>query len=239
VPAFGCHPAAVSDATPLSILGTDLLQWVRADLGITIGTGVSAWADQSGNGVNFAQGTGANQPSFQATAGPNGGPCVRGDGSSDNLTATWSRAAPGTQPFFIWTVFKSITHSSTDTVISDWGSVGGGFIFRQITPSPNYYQYNGTVANTSSLANGTWSRAEIQCGNSTSDYLKIGATQVTGTNAGNQAGSGTLRLFASESGQFCNCDIAEAFCFLGTPSAALREQLDAYASARYGAGVLA
>ncbi len=35
-----------------------------ADKGITIGTGVSAWADQSGNGNDVSQGTPASQPAF-------------------------------------------------------------------------------------------------------------------------------------------------------------------------------
>lgn len=45
-----------------------LVLWLRADLGVTLNVGnVSAWADQSGAGNNFTQGTGANQPLFQAS----------------------------------------------------------------------------------------------------------------------------------------------------------------------------
>jgi hypothetical protein len=46
-----------------------LVLWLRADLGITIGTGVSAWADQSGNGNNFTQATGSAQPSLVTMSG--------------------------------------------------------------------------------------------------------------------------------------------------------------------------
>ncbi len=49
-------------ASPKTILGASLVAWYRADLGISLGTGVSAWADQSGNGNNFVQATGAQQP---------------------------------------------------------------------------------------------------------------------------------------------------------------------------------
>ena len=43
-----------------------LLGWWRADLGTTVATGVSAWADQSGNGFAMTQGTGSSQPTLVA-----------------------------------------------------------------------------------------------------------------------------------------------------------------------------
>jgi len=43
-----------------------LLGWWRADLGTTVATGVSAWADQSGNGFAATQAVGANQPTLVA-----------------------------------------------------------------------------------------------------------------------------------------------------------------------------
>jgi hypothetical protein len=45
-----------------------LLQWLRADVGTTIATGVSVWADQSAAGRTATQGTGANQPLFVSNA---------------------------------------------------------------------------------------------------------------------------------------------------------------------------
>lgn len=48
---------------------TGLQLWLKADAGITLsGSKVSAWADQSGNGNNVAQATGANQPTFNASS---------------------------------------------------------------------------------------------------------------------------------------------------------------------------
>lgn len=45
----------------------DLLMWQRADLGITIETGVSSWLDQSGNGNNLSQANTLYQPGFNAS----------------------------------------------------------------------------------------------------------------------------------------------------------------------------
>ena len=49
-------------ADPRAISG--LRMFFIADKGITIGTGVSAWADQSGNGNDLSQGTGSAQPAL-------------------------------------------------------------------------------------------------------------------------------------------------------------------------------
>lgn len=61
--------------------------WLRADLGITKDGSdkVSAWADQSGSGNHFAQGTGADQPLYVAGAYA-GQPALRGD-NTDKLTS--------------------------------------------------------------------------------------------------------------------------------------------------------
>ena len=67
--------------TPAS-LGTTLKLWLRSDLGITLATGVSAWADQSGNGNNVSQSVTANQPLYNPTGGPNGKPSITCDGVS-------------------------------------------------------------------------------------------------------------------------------------------------------------
>lgn len=58
--------------SPLDLPGLTL--WLRSDLGITLATGVSAWADQSGNGYNVSQATGSARPTYAASGGPNGRP---------------------------------------------------------------------------------------------------------------------------------------------------------------------
>ena len=61
--------------------------WLRADKGVTLNAGaVSAWADQSGNGASFVQGTGGNQPTFVPVS-IGGRPAITFDGVTDNLAA--------------------------------------------------------------------------------------------------------------------------------------------------------
>lgn len=51
---------------PAQILALTPAAWFRLNVGITVATGVSIWADQSGNGRDLLQGTGGNQPAKQA-----------------------------------------------------------------------------------------------------------------------------------------------------------------------------
>jgi ferric-dicitrate binding protein FerR (iron transport regulator) len=61
--------------------------WLRADLGVTLDGGVSAWADQSPQRRNAAQSDPARRPAFvpEAVAGR---PSLRFDGVDDHLAAT-------------------------------------------------------------------------------------------------------------------------------------------------------
>lgn len=224
-------------ATPLTILGS-LAWWYRADdPGITIGTGVSGWPDKSGNAVHLAQGTASLQPAFVASA-INGRPAVRGDGANDCLSAAWARAAPGTQPFYVWIIFKQVNWSASDCLIGDF--TGSGWTLEQVGASPALIQACPVIGNSNAAGTiGSYFRLESQNTNSVADYLKVGATTVTGTNSGNSPGIGTLQLFALGNGTLPgNFEIAEAFCFLGTPTPPQRAQLDAYCTSLYGAGLV-
>lgn len=59
--------------------------WVKADVGVTGGATVSAWADQSGNGFHVTQGTAASQPALQNNR-TNFNPALQFDGANDQLT---------------------------------------------------------------------------------------------------------------------------------------------------------
>jgi hypothetical protein len=78
-------PSGAPTSAPAVPPGTPLL-WLRADLGITLNVGnVSAWADQSGNALDMAQATAANQPLYVASW-KNGKPALTFDGTNDVLS---------------------------------------------------------------------------------------------------------------------------------------------------------
>ena len=89
--------------TPKAITGLQL--WLRADLGVTIGTGVSAWADQSGTGdanKNVTQATGSKQPTLNASdANYNNKPTLSFSSAASQCLVSGLWASPLSQP---WTV---------------------------------------------------------------------------------------------------------------------------------------
>jgi hypothetical protein len=138
-------PGAPSAAptTPLTILGSAVKLWLRADLGITIGTGVSAWADQSGNANDFAQGTGGSQPAFEA-AGYSGLPSVLFDGVDDVLSNTTLAATlPGgtDTPFSLYIPVQFLAATGVHSALSA-GNSGVANPYLQVN-----YKTTGTTWN--------------------------------------------------------------------------------------------
>ena len=88
--------------------------WYRGDLGVTISTGVSAWANQSGTAPTLAEGTGANQPTFSSSL-INSQPGMTFDGSNDRLSVG---SLSYSQPQHMFMVFRQKAWSSNGVVLS-------------------------------------------------------------------------------------------------------------------------
>lgn len=104
-------------------IDADLLVWVRADLGTTMnGATVSAWADYSGGGNGFAQGTASAQPALN-TSGAGGRPELSFDGSNDTLAGSVN-------------LYADLSYGADVTVVVVFGSgwTGTGLA------APNWYQ---------------------------------------------------------------------------------------------------
>jgi hypothetical protein len=96
---------------------------------ITIATGVSQWNDLSGNGNHLVQGTGNNQPLYNA-AQINGRPVLSFDGSNDTLRVAFTLSQPytifcvgrytGANPSSNYTMFDGFTGGNRGR--HAWGS---------------------------------------------------------------------------------------------------------------------
>lgn len=82
----------LSFAEELMSLGTVEGLWIAGE-GITTDTGVSSWADQSGNGRHLANSSGGAQPSLESD-GPGGLSYLAFDGTDDILYASFAINAP-------------------------------------------------------------------------------------------------------------------------------------------------
>ncbi len=229
--------AAVVTSPLTLITSVPVSQWVRGD-NVVIATGVGTWTDLSGNARHFSEVTGANQPTYTAAdATLNNQPTLTFDGISQRLTSTWTRTAPGTTPHFISAIIKLIVYTNNRVPIGD--KTASVFNIRPNPADPAWLQFDTTGVNSNSaLATGSWGRTEASFTNSNSDYLKMKATKVTGANAGNTAGTGTHLGSNAGITLFCNFAIAELVICSGTPTAAEITALDAYYTARYGAGLV-
>lgn len=227
--------AAKKTVTPLTIISsTTVLQWCRADLGITLNAGgVSAWADQSPGVKNYSQVTAAFQPVYAASdASFNGLSTMTFDGSNDRLDS----ALALTPPYWLWWISKTIVWGAGAPVIADV-TADAARIF-MTGASPTIFQRNGVSANSSNGATlGSWYRGRSLFANTVADNLKLGATAIaTGTAAGANAGTG-LRIAGDAFGAFGNVAMREILVCANEPTAGEMTALQNYAVAQL-AGLL-
>jgi hypothetical protein len=109
-----------------SVLGPQLVLWLRSSLGITIGTGVSAWADQSGYGNNFVQATGGLQPTYTAVNGNfNGQPSVNPVAAGSVLTCAGTIVI---RHLLIVASYPAAVFAGNDPAL--FSTSGGSIVFR-------------------------------------------------------------------------------------------------------------
>jgi hypothetical protein len=130
-----------STITLLSKGGTDLpligmRLWLKADAGLSAGSGVNLWADQSGNDNNATQTIASQQPTLVAN-GLNGWPVVHFDASQNqwlNLPNVMASATSSTGEATAGEIFVVVRSTGTLGSLGGWGGASG-----------SYYPYNGNI----------------------------------------------------------------------------------------------
>lgn len=230
-----CESGGAAPFTPASIAGLAL--WLRGDLGISIGTGVSAWADQSGSGdmnKNAVQATGALQPTVTASDVNYGGKQTLAFGGTQYLNSgTWT--TPLAQPSTWYAVGHIANGASGFKIMTD----GLDSTHRQSIASgnPNWSIFSGVGQPTATVTSLT---PAVVCGvfNGAGSAIYVSNSQTaSGTgNPGTQAmiglGVANFSGISSMSGT-----IAEIIGYSGSHSATTRLQIMAYLGARYALAV--
>lgn len=172
---------ALSVDAPLSIVTSKACQlYVTADAGVTDSSGVTAWADRSGNARHYAQGgLAATRASFiQANAAIGGRNNLRFDGAAQWLpNANWNPPSTATTPTWIRILARHISRSAASATLLGSNTSNRFGIFDSAA-SPNMKATGATSTGDCSMALGSWFVIHALLGNGAgTDYLHIGATK--------------------------------------------------------------
>lgn len=225
MPGLGLGGIGLSDQCPRQsfdpsmITSGTLIGWHRADSNLTLdgSNGVSNWGRLFGT-KDWAQTAAEDRPIWSNTGGPTGGPIITASGVSQGLNMGFRPVAPATTPIYIAIVARA---ASWGTGRSLCGSQTTEFRVQQVTSTPTICQNNGTSPSNSNggFAVGAWTVVQAYFSGSVADWLKAGATMVTGGNAGNNASSQDFALFSRNGGGFFAGDICETVIVSGGMSA--------------------
>lgn len=205
--------------------------WLRADLGITLGTGVSTWADQSGNGNDATQGTAGDQPAYN-TSDPaySKQPTVQFNGSTDYMLMN---ALFPPQPYTAYVVGESTSGTGNEPFFTDAGNGSGMYYFS--TGVWGMYA-GGTISSTNAIRT-----PQIFAGifnTSSSDlYINDPITPAASGNISTVNPSVAQYLGTEGLGSFLTGKIAELIIYSGVHTQVQVSTVFDYFSARYWAVV--
>lgn len=207
----------------------------RADLGVTVATGVSQWTGQV-NGTQLANGTGAAQPAVTASnANFNNRPTIGGDGVNDELTAALAIPFPSTTARYYWFVFRLVAWAASACLM---GSGSGNRQLVYCSPSsPSVRQFNEFSGNPVGSDIGSARRGVAYFSNSASDFIQVGNEASAGATAGNFSAA-SWSIFSGGTTNFCQVEYAEIVILSARPTDVQLQAADTYAADRYGVGIL-
>lgn len=216
--------------TPKALSG--LVLWLRGDLGITLnGSTVSAWADQSGQGQNLVQATGANQPTFSAAdVTYNNRPLISSAATTQFLVGSAGYAT--SQPHTAIVVGECQTANGTFFAAGD--SSNSGWLFLNNTSLKIFASL--TLTDAVSVAT-----PKVMMGIFNGAASFVGASDwISGGTSGDAGATGTVRWAtgAYTDGLFGAVNkIAEIIVYSKVVSAAEKATLAAYLTNRYALAI--
>jgi hypothetical protein len=235
-----CDVTIVVQFLPSSL--ANLFSWHKADTGVTLNGGnVASWADQSGNGYTYSQGTAANQPAYNATdASFNNLPSMTFDGTNDGLATGAVTFGPYTLfivGYFttdvggIWIRTRSSDANQHDRFLATNGATSGMLVAQRGATVCNKLGPNmlGTTARTFTIQmTGTFATYLAWQNGAAMSLTNGGFTN----NVGTSTEAGTMQLM--NAGTKCAGRIAEVIVYSAALSQADREAVEAYLQTKYG-----
>jgi hypothetical protein len=216
---------------------TGVLQYLKSDKGITqTGGNITAWADQSGNGVNVAV---APTCTFIGTvgAGLNGHASVVADGVNHGGAYTLDLPAPGVTPTFFWTVWRALA-TPVGTAYLHGEAPNGNVMFLNVSTN-NLFIYNTGPTGPVVAANNSWGRSEALYSNSALDYVKFGSIVANpGASTGNADPGAARGLFClANGGSKINAELLVHIALNNNPTAPQLAAASAKVTSYYSSSV--
>ena len=206
-------------AAMIAALGSSPEAWYQLNKGQTVtGSGVSTWADQSGNGRDLLQAVDGSRPPLQADGS------VLFDGVADFLKASaftlnqpWTCYMLGKS--IVWTLNATFFDGNTNAVGAVYMSAASPNIrqFAGLATTENANMPIGSYALITSVFNGASST--LQVNNTTAVTSDAGASNAAGFTIG-AAGGGAV--------QFANIQVKEVMVFAGAHNATQQATVKQY-----------
>jgi hypothetical protein len=200
---------------------------------------VSAWGDQFSGGFDNTQGTGANQPLYNATGGPNNHPIVSLDSTARFMASALNTPVRTTAPTTMWLVCRQVTWVTGKRILDSTDTNKKTIYQEGTTPQIDLYD-GGSVGNNAGATVGSfariladWTVAAAGC------RLDAGASNVTGLNPG--IGTANVGREIGKSGSASAvvdfCEVLFLNAALSTGAGNEEDDLDTiYIPAVYGVG---
>jgi len=234
---FDMPPVILSGILILNPLAIpNCVAWYRADLGVTIATGVSAWADQSGSGdanKNVAQATGSKQPTRNTSdAAYNLKPTLSfASAALQNLASgAWAVAPP--KPCTVFFVGNDDGSATNQAAIDDLASYGM-LLETNEGAAVGFDIYAGAQLN-SGVARSASPRVYGAIFNGATSQTFVSANTASATGAAGTAGATGITLGSTHNNaSYWNGKLAEIAVYNRVISASEISQLNAYLGTRY------
>lgn len=237
--ATGARWGGSSISLPSAIFGSNLKLWLKGDAGITIGTGVSTWADQSGNANNFTQSTGGSQPS-QISAGLHGMNTVRFNGSSQYMVGPAIGSLLSASAYGVFLVARPITVTGTPANSPELkpgfiADQGGYFeMVMDTTPRAQGAHYDGAdKAASQTIAAATWYEL-FQWYDGTNINFTVSGSGTTQAAGSITSMTNVMQLGRTGTSNYANVEIAEVVIANAAPTGTQLSQVQAYLYSRWG-----
>jgi len=211
---------------------TNMAAHYDASVGTTVATGVSNWADQSGNGRDLIQATAASQPALGTDA--LGRPIITFDGVNDYLK---SAAFTLNQPETIYFVGHQASWTLSDYIYD--GNATNTGVLQQGGATPRLRVYAGKIdttlyttanANLAVGANGV----DVVVFNGASSSHQINKTAAQTGNAGAANMRGFTLGSKGVAGNYSNIIVYEVIIYSAAHTAAERDHVISGLMAKYG-----